>query len=239
MTTSQAMTAAPPPPVSRGKEYRVRPGDTLTAIARSHGTPVATLAAANGLSTRAEVQTGQTLLLPLTAPVVASGTKPVDKPAGSPEKPGTKAVEKVLLTEKALPKAVEKALPTEKMPPKEVIVPIASPFKTAAVAPAVPVRPTPTSASPQRQELTKAAAVESSQKRPTDARSLEEDFLRKHRVDQVVTRKLKPGETLASVAREVPGVPLWLLQRYNTHLDPKTARPGTELRIPKVVAKAF
>jgi len=32
-------------------------------------------------------------------------------------------------------------------------------------------------------------------------------------------------------------VPLWLLQRYNTNVDLKSAGPGTELRIPKVVGK--
>jgi hypothetical protein len=31
--------------------------------------------------------------------------------------------------------------------------------------------------------------------------------------------------------------PEWLLQRYNTNVDLKSARPGTELRTPKVVGK--
>jgi len=40
-----------------------------------------------------------------------------------------------------------------------------------------------------------------------------------------------------SVSRTAPGIPLWLLQRYNTHLDLNAPRPGTELRIPKVVGR--
>jgi hypothetical protein len=42
---------------------------------------------------------------------------------------------------------------------------------------------------------------------------------------------------LLSVSRETRNVPLWLLQRYNTHIDLQSARPGTELRIPKVMGK--
>ena len=57
------------------------------------------------------------------------------------------------------------------------------------------------------------------------------------RIGDVVIRKLKPGETLMSVSRQEPGVPLWLLQRYNTHLELHAPRPGTELRIPKVVSR--
>ena len=45
-------------------QYRVKPGDTLEAIARRHKSPVALLAQANGLSRRKVVRPGQHLLVP-------------------------------------------------------------------------------------------------------------------------------------------------------------------------------
>jgi hypothetical protein len=86
-----------------------------------------------------------------------------------------------------------------------------------------------------RLDFSKVSAAQFTQRRLQYHRGLEEAFLRRYRVGEVVTRKLKPGETLVSVSRQTPDVPLWLLQRYNTHLDPSALRPGTELRIPKVV----
>ena len=46
--------------------YRVRPGDSLTAIAHTHGTSVATLARLNGLSPNGVLPIGATLRLPET-----------------------------------------------------------------------------------------------------------------------------------------------------------------------------
>ena len=88
-----------------------------------------------------------------------------------------------------------------------------------------------------RLDFSKVSAGQFTQRRLQYHRSLEEEFLRRHRIGDVVTRKLKPGETLLSVSRHAPGVPLWLLQRYNSHLDLNAPRPGTELRIPKVVSR--
>src|SRR5262245_57240813 len=88
-----------------------------------------------------------------------------------------------------------------------------------------------------RLDFSKVSAAQFTQRRLQYHRSLEEEFLRRHRIGEVVTRKLKPGDTLLSVSRQAPGVPLWLLQRYNTHLELNAPRPGTELRIPKVVSR--
>ena len=63
---SPAVASPPAPtlPPARDKVYRVRPGDTLFAIAQRHETTVAALASMNGLSQRASVKAGQTLRLP-------------------------------------------------------------------------------------------------------------------------------------------------------------------------------
>ncbi|MDK2972056.1 MAG: hypothetical protein PWP23_1811 [Candidatus Sumerlaeota bacterium] len=55
---SQSATLPP------GSVLTVRPGDSLWKLAEEHGTTVAALAAANGLSTRAGLQVGQKLRLP-------------------------------------------------------------------------------------------------------------------------------------------------------------------------------
>ena len=99
------------------------------------------------------------------------------------------------------------------------------------------LRQSPSLGAAVRLDFSKVSATQFTQRRLQYQRSLEEDFLRRHRVGEVVMRKLKPGETLLSVSREAPGVPLWLLQRYNTHLELNAPRPGTELRIPKVVGR--
>jgi LysM repeat protein len=82
-----AAVSAPVPPPARTaqqKEYKVRPGDTLFAIAQRHGITVATVAAANRLSPQSSVKAGQTLLLPVPtqaapAPLVASLDKATPK----------------------------------------------------------------------------------------------------------------------------------------------------------------
>ena len=99
------------------------------------------------------------------------------------------------------------------------------------------VRQSPPLGAAVRLDFSRVSATQFTQRRLQYHRSLEEAFLRRYRVGEVVTRKLKPGETLLSVSRQAPGVPLWLLQRYNTHLDLNAPRPGTELRIPRVVSR--
>ena len=61
------LAAAPPTPSSapiRGNSYSVRPGDTLYAISRRSGLPVAALAQRNGLEPPYALQVGQRLTLP-------------------------------------------------------------------------------------------------------------------------------------------------------------------------------
>jgi len=101
----------------------------------------------------------------------------------------------------------------------------------------LPARQSPPPGTAIRLDFSKVSAAQFTQRRLQYHRSLEEAFLRRNRVGEVVTRKLKPGETLLSVSRQAPGVPLWLLHRYNTHLELNAPRPGTELRIPKVVSR--
>lgn len=101
----------------------------------------------------------------------------------------------------------------------------------------LPSGQSPSLGTPVRLDFSKVPAAQFTQRRLQYQRSLEEEFLRRYRIGGVLTRKLKPGETLLTVSRQAPSVPLWLLQRYNTHLDANTPNPGSELRIPQVTTR--
>jgi membrane-bound lytic murein transglycosylase D len=231
----------------------VRSGDTLSTIAQRHDITVATLASLNGLSQRASVKTGQTLRLPAAPQPGLSAEKTPQKgvilPVTAPVKSAAALpVQRTVLTEIT---PVPAPAPTEdRFHVKGDTIRVAAQEQLSQYADwlDVPVqrlltlnrlsqRQVPAMGTALRLDFSKVSAMQFTQQRLQYHRSLEEAFLRRYRVGEVVTRKLKPGETFLSVSRESHGVPLWLLQRYNTHVDPNTARPGTELRIPKVVGK--
>src|SRR5262249_38124787 len=70
---------APMRPSVPEKEYRVRPGDSLFAIAQRHGTTVETLTAMNGLRRHADIRAGQMLRLPAPPQSVVSAEKAPQK----------------------------------------------------------------------------------------------------------------------------------------------------------------
>jgi len=230
----------------------VRPGDTLFAVAQRHGTTVATLAAMNGLSQRASVKTGQMLRLPdVPQPVVSTEkTPPKGGPVLSPVKTASALpVQRPVLSEVTHTLAPAQTEDRFQVKGDTIRVAAQEQLSQYAVWLDVPVqrlltlnrlslRQSPPLGAAVRLDFSKVSATQFTQRRLQYQRSLEEEFLRRHRIGAVVTRKLKSGETLLSVSRTAPGVPLWLLQRYNTHLDLNAPRPGTELRIPKVVTRA-
>ena len=77
------LAAAPPTPSSApilGNSYSVRPGDTLYAISRRSGLPVAALAQRNGLEPPYALQVGQRLTLPVVParPAAQADAPPAD-----------------------------------------------------------------------------------------------------------------------------------------------------------------
>jgi membrane-bound lytic murein transglycosylase D len=244
---------APTPPPAHDKVYRVRPGDTLFTIAQRHETTVAALVSMNGLSQRAGVKAGQTLRLPATSQPVLSAEKTPQKGAITPVVTPVKSaaalpVHHAVLTEvKPVPAPAQADErfhikgDTIRMAAQEQLSQYAEwldvPVQRLLTLNHLSQRQTPALGATVRLDFSKVSAAQFTQRRLQYHRSLEEAFLRRYRVGEVVTRKLKRGETFLSVSREARDVPLWLLQRYNTHVDLKAAGPGTELRIPKVVGK--
>jgi len=250
-SVSPAEAPAPTPTSPRGQAYRVRPGDTLFAVAQRHGTTVATVAAMNGLSQRASVKTGQMLRLPdVPQPVVSTEKTP---PKGGPVLSTVKTASALPVQRPVLSEVTHTLSPAQtedrfqikgdtiRVAAQEQLSQYAAwldvPVQRLLTLNRLSLRQSPPLGAAVRLDFSKVSATQFTQRRLQYQRSLEEEFLRRHRIGAVVTRKLKSGETLLSVSRAAPGVPLWLLQRYNTHLDLNAPRPGTELRIPKVVGR--
>ncbi len=74
-TTGTAATGVPAPtaPAGPAVTHKVVRGDTVSALARAHGSTVAQIVAANGLDSRATILIGQTLTIPTTTAPVTSG----------------------------------------------------------------------------------------------------------------------------------------------------------------------
>lgn len=63
------------PPANSNQTHTVASGDTLFAIARTHGTTVAAIQAANNMGTSTILAVGQRLTIPGTAPAITNGTR--------------------------------------------------------------------------------------------------------------------------------------------------------------------
>lgn len=64
---SEALASIPPERRVRFRTHEVRPGDTLSRIARRYGTTVAAVAEANGLRLRSLIRPGQALIIPVSS----------------------------------------------------------------------------------------------------------------------------------------------------------------------------
>ena len=63
-------------------------------------------------------------------------------------------------------------------------------------------------------------------------KELAEDFFASYRVEKVQIYTIKRGDTIWTLSREHFEVPLWLIKKFNAHLDFSTLQPSQELRIP-------
>ncbi|MGB1109721.1 MAG: LysM peptidoglycan-binding domain-containing protein [Gammaproteobacteria bacterium] len=126
---SAAAVVATPPTLNEDGSYRVRPGDTLSAIARRFRASESAIASANGLSNRHSIRVGQRLTIPGSASTVLAKVdmakldakdKKTDVPIPSIAKAGA-AVGTAASEEKAkaeTPKVlkVAKVVPEEEIP---------------------------------------------------------------------------------------------------------------------------
>jgi len=77
----QRLAGADPDELAAFRRYTVRRGETLASVARRHGVRRDALAVANGISTRARLRSGQTLIIPrATAAALASNSSSSSRP---------------------------------------------------------------------------------------------------------------------------------------------------------------
>ena len=65
-------------------------------------------------------------------------------------------------------------------------------------------------------------------------KELTEDFFTSYRVEKVEVYLIKKGDNIWTLSKEEFEVPLWLIKRYNTHLDFNALVPSQELLVPVV-----
>jgi membrane-bound lytic murein transglycosylase D len=68
-------------------------------------------------------------------------------------------------------------------------------------------------------------------------KGMEEDFFASYKVGNVKIYKIRDGDNIWTLCKEVFEVPFWLVVKYNPNLDFNSLRPSQELFIPVVEAK--
>jgi membrane-bound lytic murein transglycosylase D len=63
-------------------------------------------------------------------------------------------------------------------------------------------------------------------------KELAEDFFASFRIEKVQTYTVRSGDNIWTLSKEKFEVPLWLIKKYNTHLDFSALHPSQELLIP-------
>ena len=70
------------------------------------------------------------------------------------------------------------------------------------------------------------------QKRQEYHKAIQEDFFSNYKVDKVVTRKIKRGETLWEICNNIYFIPFWLLSNYNPDMVIHSLKVGESIVIP-------
>lgn len=82
--------------------------------------------------------------------------------------------------------------------------------------------------------LDRVSKEEFEEKRFEYHKELTEDFFASYRVEKIDVYYIKKGDNIWTLSRDEFEVPLWLLKRYNTHLDFSALMPSQQLLIPVV-----
>jgi membrane-bound lytic murein transglycosylase D len=85
--------------------------------------------------------------------------------------------------------------------------------------------------------LHKVSKEDFEEKRFEYHKGMEEDFFVSYKVENMKTYKIRDGDNIWTLCKEVFEVPFWLVVKYNPDLDFNSLRPSQELFIPVVEAK--
>ncbi len=84
--------------------------------------------------------------------------------------------------------------------------------------------------------LYKNTAEAFEEKRQEYHRAIQEDFFNNYRVEKVVIRNLKRGETLWEICNDIYVIPMWLLSNYNQEKNINALAEGAPVVIPVITA---
>jgi len=252
---SRLLSAAPPsifsPSQKRSKFYRVKPGDSAGTIAYRHKVSLKDLIRVNNLNTKAVIRVGQNLRIPVTVDTSESIVKPaVENTAqiilkDSKKLPPSGVI--VPIYEQNL--AVSGNLKVYDMhrrnnlligsievQPDESVGLLAHWLKVTPNSIRVSNNLSMQSDIHPGQEIkldfinTTIASFE--ENRFDFHQELQEDFFNSFLVVGFTDYRVKQGDTIWDISRKKFDVPLWLLKKYNTHLDYTRLEPSSSLQIP-------
>jgi membrane-bound lytic murein transglycosylase D len=86
--------------------------------------------------------------------------------------------------------------------------------------------------------MRRVTKAEFEEKRFEYHKELAEDFFASYRIEKVQTYSIKKGDTIWTLSKELFEVPLWLIKKFNAHLDFNTLQPAQEVRIPIIIEKS-
>ena len=240
--------------------HTVARGDTLSEIAETYDTRVATLVALNQLGSRHRIRAGQRLRLP------AAGPAPL-----TPEDAEPAAVEAAVVASMAV--AESEAAVAEMTPgamADELAASRPGPIQTALLSDpsdysvaedgTIEVQPletlghygdwleiktqrlrdlnglafrSPVSVGERlRLDLDTVDAKTFEERRIAYQRQQQDRFFRRHVIRDVVEHTIQRGESIWIVALRKYQVPVWLFRQYNPGLDMHNVHPGTKVQIP-------
>jgi membrane-bound lytic murein transglycosylase D len=240
--------------------HTVTRGDTLSEIAETYDTRVATLVALNQLGSRHRIRAGQRLRLP------AAGPAPLDREDTEPA-----AVEAAVVASIAAPASdAEVGEMTPGAMADELTASMQSMIQTALLSDpsdysvaddgTIEVQPletlghygdwleiktqrlrdlnglafrSPVSVGERiRLDLATVDAKTFEERRIAYQRQQQDRFFRKHVIRDVVEHSIQRGESIWIVALRKYRVPVWLFRQYNPGLDMHNVHPGTKVQIP-------
>ncbi|MDP2379127.1 MAG: LysM peptidoglycan-binding domain-containing protein, partial [Pseudohongiella sp.] len=251
---TQTLAAAEPAPVVPGAAYAVRPGDTISSIARRYRVSETDILRVNGLSNPDRLAVGQQLRLPAEgdARVLAAAYRdavdvPVSAPVpeSAPTEIAVETVENVGVSNELAAQALSTdpadyavaADNTVEIQASETLGHLSEWAGTSvqALRTANNMRASQSLIVGQRFKLpSQVVRDEFELRRRQFHLAAQESFFRQYRIADVNRHQLAANESIDVLARQRYSVPLWLLRQYNPNLDFTRVRVGQTIVFPIV-----
>ncbi|MDP3517024.1 MAG: LysM peptidoglycan-binding domain-containing protein [Pseudohongiella sp.] len=251
---TQTLAAAEPAPVVPGAAYAVRPGDTISSIARRYRVSETDILRVNGLSNPDRLAVGQQLRLPAEgdARVLAAAYRDaVDVPVATPvpetvpTEIAVEMVENVGVSNELAAQALSTdpadyavaADNTVEIQASETLGHLSEWAGTSvqALRTANNMRASQSLIVGQRFKLpSQVVSDEFELRRRQFHLAAQESFFRQYRIADVNRHQLAANESIDVLARQRYSVPLWLLRQYNPDLDFTRVRVGQTIVFPIV-----